>query len=130
MELCAYLGVGVAGSVLLDTMPAAMRKDVDAAIAVLPPGKKQPARYTRREAAERAAREAEAAPTDVDGGEGSGEGAAAGEQPAVGEEQVRPLACPAPLPLLLLMGSAQLGSLKQYARVCFLRHRSPVPHPP
>jgi hypothetical protein len=103
VELCAYLGVGVVGGVLLDKMPAAMRKDVDAAIAELPPGKKQPARYTRREAAERAAREAEAGPMDVDGGEGCCEGAAAGEQPADEEEQVRLLASPTALLLLLLL---------------------------
>ena len=120
VELCAYLGVGVVGGVLLDKMPAAMRKDVDAAIAELPPGKKQPARFTRREAADRAAREAEAGPMDVDGGEVSGEGAAAGEQPADEEEQVRKLASPALLLLrLLLLRSAELVSRQQYA-VCLL----------
>lgn len=74
---------GVVAGVLLDKMPAAMRKDVDAAIGELPPGKKQPSRWTRREAAERAAREGDAQPMDVDGGEG-GEGAGA---PAVVEEE-------------------------------------------
>ncbi len=72
--------------VLLDKMPAAMRKDVDAAIAELPAGKKQPSRWTRREAAERAARDAEAQPMDVDGA-GEGGAAAAAEAPAE-EEQV------------------------------------------
>lgn len=72
--------------VLLDKMPAAMRKDVDAAIGELPPGKKQPSRWTRREAAERAAREGETQPMDVDGGEG---GEAAGLPAAAEEEQVR-----------------------------------------
>ena len=85
VELCAYLGQGMVAGVLLDKMPAAMRKDVDAAIAELPPGKKQPVRFTRKEAAERAAREAELAPMDVDGGGevGGGEGgeAAAEEEP-------------------------------------------------
>ena len=78
---------GVVAGVLLDKMPAAMRKDVDAAIAELPPGKKQPSRWTRREAAERAAREGEVQPMDVDGGEG-GEGAGAAPAPALEEEPV------------------------------------------
>lgn len=73
--------------VLLDKMPAAMRKDVDAAIAELPPGRKQPSRWTRREAAERAAREAEAAPMDVD--EEGDAGAEAAGPAAVEEEPVR-----------------------------------------
>lgn len=77
---------GVVSGVLLDKMPAAMRKDVDAAIAELPAGKKQPSRWTRREAAERAARNAEAAPMEVDDeGEGSAPG---GAEVAVEEEQV------------------------------------------
>lgn len=85
VELAAYLGQGVVSGVLLDKMPAAMRKDVDAAIAELPAGKKQPSRWTRREAAERAARNAEAAPMEVDDeGEGSAPG---GAEVAVEEEQ-------------------------------------------
>lgn len=75
---------GVVAGVLLDKMPAAMRKDVDAAIGELPPGKKQPSRWTRREAAERAAREGEAQPMDVDGSEG---GEAAGAPAAAAEEE-------------------------------------------
>ena len=75
---------GVVAGVLLDKMPAAMRKDVDAAIGELPPGKTQPSRWTRREAAERAAREGEAQPMDVDGGEG---GEAAGAPAAAAEEE-------------------------------------------
>ena len=83
VELCAYLGQGVVAGTLLDKMPAAMRKDVDAAIAELPAGgKKQPSRWTRSEAAARAAAAAEAAargddPMEVDGAEGSGPAAAA-----------------------------------------------------
>lgn len=88
VELAAYLGAGVVAGVLLDKMPAAMRKDVDAAIEQLPPGRKQPGRFTRKEAAERAAREGEggAEEMEVDGepGAAGGGGAAAPE-----EEQVR-----------------------------------------
>lgn len=83
VELCAYLGQGVVAGVLLDKMPAAMRKDVDAAIGELPPGRKQPSRWTRREAAERATRVGDAQPMDVDGGEG-GEGV---DAPAAAEEE-------------------------------------------
>lgn len=86
VELAAYLGAGVVGGVLLDKMPAAMRKDVDAAIEQLPPGRKQPSRFTRREAAERAAREEEAGGAEameVDGEAGAATGA------APEEEQVR-----------------------------------------
>lgn len=83
LHACPCVPQGVVAGVLLDKMPAAMRKDVDAAIAELPPGKKQASRWTRREAAERAAHQGEAAPMDVDdGGEG---GAAAG--PAEPEEE-------------------------------------------
>lgn len=86
MALAAYLGQGVVAGVLLDKMPAAMRKDVDAAIAELPPGKRQPSRFTRREAAERAAREPEAEALEVDGGEGAAGG---GGDAAADEEPVR-----------------------------------------
>lgn len=78
---------GVVAGVLLDKMPAAMRKDVDTAIAELPTGKKQPSRWTRREAAERAARSAEAQPMEVDG-DGEGD-AAAGAEAVPEEEQAR-----------------------------------------
>ncbi|KAL4854812.1 hypothetical protein ACK3TF_004509 [Chlorella vulgaris] len=70
VELAAYLGQSVVAGVLLDKMPAAMRKDVDAAVAELPPSKKQPSRFTRREAAERAA-QGDSEAMDVDGGEGA-----------------------------------------------------------
>lgn len=82
VQLCAYLGQGVVAGVLLDKMPAAMRKDVDAAIADLPAGKKQPSRFTRKEAVERAAREADAEPMEVDG-----EGGEGGEVAAAVEEE-------------------------------------------
>lgn len=92
VELCAYLGAGVVAGVLLDKMPAAMRKDVDSAVENLPAGKKQPSRFTRREAAERATRQAEAQPMDVDGGEeegGSPGGEAVEEEPVSVEREER-----------------------------------------
>ena len=113
VQLAAYLGAGVVAGVLLDKMPAAMRKDVDAAIADLPPGKQQPSRYTRREAAERAARDADAAPMDVDGEDG-GEGGAAGAAEVVEEEQVR------------LAGGSVWPRSWQGRRGCWLPHEAAV----
>ena len=106
MLLLPSLWQGVVAGVLLDKMPAAMRKDVDAAIGELPPGRKQPSRWTRREAAERATRVGDAQPMDVDGGEG-GEGV---DAPAAAEEEpvreVLPLA--AAVDVHHLCGSAGL----------------------
>ncbi|KAL4424717.1 hypothetical protein ABPG77_000060 [Micractinium sp. CCAP 211/92] len=106
VELAAYLGQGVVAGVLLDKMPAAMRKDVDAAITELPAGKKQPSRWTRREAAERAARDAEAQPMDVDGA-GEGGAAAAAEAPAEEEQEGDPYEFAAPVDILGPLGKAQ-----------------------
>ncbi|PRW20522.1 microtubule associated isoform A [Chlorella sorokiniana] len=107
VELCAYLGQGVVAGVLLDKMPAAMRKDVDAAIGELPPGKKQPSRWTRREAAERATCDAEAQPMDVDGGEaGEGTGAAAATVEEEPEGDAYEFATP--VDILGPLGKAQL----------------------
>lgn len=91
---------------MLDKMPAAMRKDVDAAIAELPPGKKQPSRWTRREAVERAAHIGEAQPMDVDGGEG-GEGPAAA---APEEEPVRAVLLASACRLLVVLLAALGGA--------------------
>lgn len=77
VELAAYLGgTAVTGS-LLEKMPAAMRKDVEAAIAVLPAGRKQPERWTRREQAERAAAMGAPDAMDIDGPENEVTGAEA-----------------------------------------------------
>jgi hypothetical protein len=89
VELAAYLGQSVVAGVLLDKMPAAMRKDVDAAVAELPASKKQPSRFTRREAAERAAH-GDGEAMDVDGGDGAdGGGPTAAEEEPVSACQCR-----------------------------------------
>jgi hypothetical protein len=82
VELAAYLGQAVVAGVLLDKMPAAMRKDVDAAIAELPAARKRPSRFTRREAA---ARVGQPEPMEVDDGEAAA-GASGGAAAAAAEE--------------------------------------------
>ena len=77
VELAASLGAAAVGGALLDKMPPAVRRDVEGLIAALPPGRKQPERWTRREQAERAAAQGGAGDMDVDEAEGDDVGDAA-----------------------------------------------------
>ncbi|RMZ53878.1 hypothetical protein APUTEX25_005624, partial [Auxenochlorella protothecoides] len=66
VELASYLGLAVVAGALFEKMPAAMKKDVEAAIAELPPGKRAPERWTRREQEERAVAAGQPEAMDVD----------------------------------------------------------------
>ena len=84
VELAAWLGGGVLAGALLEKMPEAVRKDVEASIAALPGGKRKPERYTRREAEAMAASAGageEADDMEVDGGEGAAVAAEPEEEP-------------------------------------------------
>jgi hypothetical protein len=73
IELASWLGPAVVQSVLVDKMNDTMKKDVASSLTSFPPGggKKKPVRYTRKEAAVRAAAEA----NGEDGGDGDLDGA-------------------------------------------------------
>lgn len=89
IELSSWVGPAVVQSVLIDKMNDAMKKDVATSVAELPPGKKKPLRFTRKEAAARAAAEGNdadeddaAVPMDVDDANtvnGGGVGGAGGD---------------------------------------------------
>jgi cytoskeleton-associated protein 5 len=67
IELSSWVGPAVVQSVLIDKMNDAMKKDVATSIAALPPGKKRPLRFTRKEAADgNDADDDGAVPMDVD----------------------------------------------------------------
>lgn len=55
VELAAWTGPDFVKTLLLKDMPDLMRKDTEKLIDESPPGKKQPQRFTRQEAARRAA---------------------------------------------------------------------------
>ena len=57
VELAAWTGSDFVKTLLLKDMPDLMRKDTEKLIDESPPGKKQPQRFTRHEAARRAAAE-------------------------------------------------------------------------
>lgn len=86
IQLAAYVGAASVASHLYEKMPPAMKKDVEAAVAALPPGKKKPERFTRKEQeAMAAAAGVEPEPMDIDDDGADGVGADAGAAP---EEQV------------------------------------------
>ena len=82
IELASWVGPAVVQSVLVEKMNDTMKKDVATSLASLPPGKKKPLRYTRKEAAARAAAvdngqegdddDEGAVPMDVDEGNAQG----------------------------------------------------------
>ncbi len=84
VELSLWLGSAVVQTVLVDKMNDTMKKDVATTLASLPPGKKKPLRYTRKEALARAAAQENdedddgAVPMDVDD-ENQGNGASGGD---------------------------------------------------
>lgn len=88
VELAASLGPAVVQSTLLEKMSDAMRKDVEASIAALPPKRKQPERLTRREAAARAAASCGPEGEDSDGAVGDA-GAVAMDIDDTGVDMVR-----------------------------------------
>eukprot|EP00887_Chlorella_sp_A99_P000367 scaffold13.g367.t1 len=83
LELAAYMGSGPIQGALLEKIPDAVKKALEASVAELPAGRRAPERYTRREAAARAA----AGPQDMEV-----DGDAGADVPAAAEAEAEPKA--------------------------------------
>lgn len=71
VELCCYTGPKLIQDTLLEKMPESMRKDVEKSLQDIPPGRKRPERYTRKEGIIVAAETAEPGPATSTAGPAS-----------------------------------------------------------